>query len=389
MKSFKEELIVNILPFWISNMKDLENGGFYGKIDGEGLLHPRANKGAILNARILWTFSAAYRLFKDEEYLIIANRAFEYIIDFFIDNEYGGVYWELDYKGNPVNTKKQTYAQSFALYGFSEFYRATGNVDALEISKQFYEIIQKSYDKKLGGYWEAFSRNWEPIDDMRLSDKDVNENKTMNTHLHVLESYTNLLRIWKDDKLIDSQRMLVGVFVDKILKKDPYHLGLFFDDYWNVKSSVISYGHDIEASWLLLEAADILGDDDLFKTVKSLSLHIANDTLKGLNKDGSLSYEKSVDYVDSERHWWVQAEAVVGYMYAYKSSGNVLYKEVAIKLWNYILKYIVDKDNGEWHWSRLSDGSINVIEDKAGFWKCPYHNSRMCMEMIEHLNFFD
>ncbi|WP_419033618.1 AGE family epimerase/isomerase [Dysgonomonas gadei] len=384
MNGFRKELIGNILPFWINKMQDNHNGGFYGQIDGNNMLNSRANKGAILNARILWTFSSAYRILKNEEYLKMAQRAFDYIVAYFIDKEYGGAFWELDYKGNPVNTKKQTYVQGFMLYGFSEYFRATGEQKALELAKDFFYLIEKYRDKVTGGYPEAFTRDWQPIEDMRLSDKDDNEVKTMNTHLHILEPYTNLCRIWKDPQLESAQRQLIDVFTDKILDSNTNHLNLFFDEDWNVKSTAVSYGHDIEASWLLFEAAEVLGDKALIAEIKDLSLKIADAASGGIGADGSMTYEYKNGHMDAERHWWVQAESVVGFMYAYKNSKNIEYKERAARLWTYIQNQIVDKVNGEWFWSRLADSGINRKDDKAGFWKCPYHNGRMCMEMLEH-----
>ncbi len=386
MNGFEKELTQNILPFWMDKMQDTENGGFYGRIDGNNELHKRANKGAVLNARILWTFSAAYRILLKEEYLTMATRAYNYITQYFLDKEFGGVYWELDYKGNPINTKKQVYAQGFALYGFSEYHRATGNKEALDLAIGLFHLIEKYKDKKHGGYFEAFTREWEPIEDMRLSDKDANEKKSMNTHLHILEPYTNLLRIWDNEDLRTVQRGLIDIFSDIILDHKTYHQNLFFGEDWTVKSSAISYGHDIEASWLLYEAAEILGDRPLLNKIRTLSLKIADAAAEGLDADGSMIYEKDNEHADKERHWWVQAEAVVGFMYAYKNTKNIIYKEKAARLWQYIQNQIVDTEHGEWIWSRNEDGSINHIDDKAGFWKCPYHNSRMCMEMIENFN---
>lgn len=384
MNSFEKELTRNILPFWINKMQDKEYGGFYGQIDGDNVLHPQANKGAVMNARILWTFSAAYRMLKKEEYFEVACRAFNYILDHFLDKTYGGIYWELDYTGNPVNMKKQAYAQGFMLYGFSEFYRATGDEKALQMAKEFFFLLEKCHDDNLGGYPEAFTREWQPIEDVRLSDKDANEKKTMNTHLHILEPYTNLCRVWDDERLKAAQKRLINIFIEKILDRQTWHLGLFFDEEWRLKSTAISYGHDIEASWLLYEAATLLNDPDLVDRVKSVSLKIAEAATEGLMTDGSLIYEKREDHMDSERHWWVQAEAVVGFMYAYKNSGDIFYKERARKTWDFIREYIIDKEHGEWYWSCFSDGSINRKDDKAGFWKCPYHNGRMCLELIEN-----
>lgn len=387
MNSFRDELTQNILPYWIGKMQDAVNGGFFGSIDGNEVLHAESNKGAVLNARILWTFSAAYRILKNEEYLKMARRAFDYITNHFVDTVNGGVFWELDYRGNVVSDKKQTYAQGFALYGFSEYYRATGDTKALELAKEFYYLLEKCYDDVLGGYFEAYTKDWQPIADMRLSDKDANEKKTMNTHLHVLEPYTNLCRVWDDAGLKASQYRLIKIFTDKILDKETFHLNLFFDEEWNVKSPAISYGHDIEASWLLFEAAEVLGDKELLDEIKALSLKIADAASRGLSADGSLAYETKDGELDAERHWWVQAEAVVGYMYAAKNSGKSEYVDKASRVWQYIQNNLVDTNNGEWVWSRLPDGSINTKDDKAGFWKCPYHNSRMCMEMIEHFGY--
>jgi len=384
MLKFKQELTENILPFWIEKMQDDENGGFYGRIDGNNILHPKANKGAVLNARILWTYSAAYRLLKKPEYLAMAERAFNYITDCFIDKTYGGVYWELDYQGNAVNSKKQIYAQGFALYGFAEFYRATSRKEALDLAKEFFLLIEKCHDSEWGGYPEAFTEDWKPIEDMRLSDKDANEKKTMNTHLHILEPYTNLCRIWNDPQLKDAQKRLIRIFTERILDRHSSHLNLFFDEQWNLKSEAVSYGHDIEASWLLFEAAEVLGETDLIEEIRKLSLRIADAAVEGLEPDGSMIYERKGVHVDMERHWWVQAEAVVGYMYAWKNSGNKCYKEYAVQVWQYIREKIIDRQQGEWLWSRKVDGTANHTDDKAGFWKCPYHNGRMCMEMIDH-----
>lgn len=386
MKGFNDILTNNILHFWMEKMQDKENGGFFGQIDGNDVLFPQANKGAIMYARILWTFSSAYRILQREEYLTVARRALEYIQLYFIDKTYGGVYWEIDYKGNPVNTKKQTYAQGFMLYAFSEFYRATGEEIALRLAQDFFFLIEKCHDDDLGGYLEAYTQDWKPIEDMRLSEKDANEKKTMNTHLHVLEPYTNLCRIWKDERLLTAQKRMIKIFTDRILDAQTNHLNLFFDEEWTVKSTAISYGHDIEASWLLFEAAEVLGEKEILDKVKALSLKIADAASEGLQPDGSLAYEKEGNHIDAERHWWVQAEAVVGFMYAYKNSDKTEYKVKAENLWSYIQQSMIDTENGEWYWSRMADGSINRKDDKAGFWKCPYHNGRMCLEMIEHFN---
>ena len=380
------ELVNNILPYWMQKMPDKGNGGFYGRIDGKEQVHPSANKGIVLNARILWTFSAAFRLEKNPEYLKIAERAFEYIQEYFTDKKHGGVFWELDSKGEPLNRRKQIYAQGFALYGFSEFYRATGREEALEAAKNIFWLLEKhAYDPRWGGYVEALDERWQVIDDMRLSRRDENAPKSMNTHLHVLEPYTNLLRVWKDPELLEAQTRLISVFCDHIINSQTGHLKLFFDRDWNSTNKDISYGHDIEASWLLYEAAEVLGNPELVGKVKKLSVKIIEASYEGLQPDGSMIYEQKYNTpADTDRHWWVQAETVAGSYHAWLHTGDRKYLDIAEKCWEYVKQRLIDKTNGEWVWSAHADGTQNHADDKAGFWKCPYHNSRMCMEIIHN-----
>ena len=382
----RSELENNILPFWMNKMEDNEQGGFYGEITGNDELRPEASKGAILNARILWTFSAAYRLLKKPEYLKTATRAKRYLIDRFYDPEYGGIYWELDYKGNPLDTKKQIYAIGFAIYGLSEYARATGDAEALEYAQRLFEVIeQHSFDPVQNGYLEALTRDWQPIEDMRLSDKDENEKKTMNTHLHILEPYTNLYRVWKDERLERQLRNLIDVFITRILDPQTGHLNLFFEEDWTNKYRIYSYGHDIEASWLIHEAALVLGDETVLKRIEPLIVRIAEAADEGLNPDGSMIYENFLDKqkIDRELHWWVQAENVVGHINLYQHFGDESALDIAARCWEFIKAKLIDHEQGEWHWSILPDGTVNRKDDKAGFWKCPYHNGRMCMEVIE------
>ena len=380
------ELENNILPFWMNKMEDNEEGGFYGQITGEDELKPEASKGAILNARILWTFSSAYRLLKKPEYLETATRAKRYLIDRFYDPQYGGIYWELDYKGNPLDTKKQIYAIGFAIYGLSEYARATGDAEALEYAQRLFDTIeQHSFDSEQNGYVEALTRDWQPIGDMRLSDKDENEKKTMNTHLHILEPYTNLYRVWKDEQLERQLRNLIEVFITRILDPQTGHLNLFFEEDWTNKYRIYSYGHDIEASWLIHEAALVLGDPELLKRIEPIIIRIAQAADEGLNPDGSMIYENFLDKqkIDRELHWWVQAENVVGHINLYQHFGDTEALDTAARCWEFIKTKLIDREQGEWHWSLLPDGTVNRRDDKAGFWKCPYHNGRMCMEVIE------
>lgn len=385
-QTMKDVLEHNILSYWIDHVVDKENGGFYGRIDGDDQIHAQAEKGAVMNARILWAFSAAYRVLRNPAYLEAATRAKDYFLAHFVDKENGGVYWSVDYQGNPLDTKKQTYAIGFAIYGFSEYARATGDAEALEMAKRLYHDIEThAYDSENQGYIEALTCDWQPIADMRLSDKDENGSRTMNTHLHIIEPYTNLYRVWKDAALEKSIRNLLDIFTDKLLNPETHHLDLFFDDKWQGKRNVESYGHDIEASWLLHETALVLDDKAVLQKMEQVIRRIADAADEGLRPDGSMVYEhwKDTDEYDLQRQWWVQCENIIGHIDLYQYFGYEDSLEKAIQCWNFVQKNLIDVKNGEWHWAVLDDGTINLKDDKAGFWKCPYHNSRMCLELIE------
>ncbi len=386
----KSELVNNILPFWSERMIDKTNSGFYGRIKGDGSVQPDADKGAVLNFRILWTFSSAYRLLQKQEYLVTAEKSLDYVLKYFFDNKNGGVYWLLDQNGNIKDGKKQIYAQAFAVYALAEYYRITNDRNCLNKAIELFRLIEKhSFDDRLEGYFEAFSMEWGPLDDLRLSTKDANEKKTMNTHLHILEAYTNLYRIWKDDYLKQQLRRLIIVFTDTIVNKHSFNLNMFFDEDWNDKTDLVSYGHNIESSWLLYEAAVVLADNDILARVKEICLGIAEASKKGIMPDGSMIYEyffKS-GHKDYDRHWWVQAETVLGFLNAYSLSGRKDFLDLSLGAWKFISDHLIDRQKGEWYWSVDKDLRPNIEEDKAGFWKCPYHNSRMCLEIMErHIN---
>jgi mannobiose 2-epimerase len=380
----KKELTDNILAYWMKNMCKQE-GGFYGRITGEEVLDPTAPVGGIMTARILWTFASAYRVLGNPEYLEMALKAKSLIINHFYDKEYGGTYWSLNADYTPLDTKKQIYAIAFTIYGLAELNRATGDQEALDYAiRLFHSIEDHSFDTEKDGYFEAFTRTWEPIEDMRLSEKDANESKTMNTHLHVIEAYTCLYRVWKDSLLQERLRGLINIF-DKYILAEDGHLKLFFDNDWNCSYDIFSYGHDIEASWLLHESALVLGEEESLAKVESRLPSVVAAATEGFTPEGGMIYEKMGDHIDCDRHWWVQAEAAVGYFNLWEHFGAHEGLENAIHCWEYIKKELVDQKNGEWFWSVRADGSINRVEDKAGFWKCPYHNGRMCLEIIERV----
>ena len=391
---YKEELsleLENILSYWKNFTVDEVNGGFVGKIDNNNNIDYSAPKGSVLNARILWTFSAAYNLNADPEYLEMADRAFQYINDYFIDKEFGGVYWLLDAKGSPVDTKKQVYAIAFTIYAFSEYFSASKNPFAKEKAIELYNgLIKHSYDIERGGYLEAFNREWNSLDDLRLSEKDANEKKTMNTHLHVLEAFTTLYRIWPNENLRRKIIELVHCFTTQIINKETGSLILFFDENWEAKSDIVSYGHDIEAAWLLLEAAEAVHDEALTGMVKTVSVKMAQAAKNGLDADGGLwyEYEPSRNHLVREKHWWVQAEAMVGFFNAWQLSTDESFLEISLKNWESVKCKIINYQQGEWFWGVNEQDEVMQGEDKVGVWKCPYHNSRACVELIKRIDLY-
>ncbi|QCT01526.1 N-acylglucosamine 2-epimerase [Paenibacillus algicola] len=387
--SIEDELKNNILSFWLNHTTDEVNGGFYGYINRSQQVDKTADKALVLNARIMWTFSAAYRLYRDSRYLETARRAYQFLKDYFTDAEHGGLYWSVSAAGEPVSTKKQVYGQAFVIYAYSEFYRATGDVSILKEVIELYHVLERhAYDPVHQGYIEALTREWKETNHNSLSAKDLNSKKSMNTHLHVLEAYTNLYRIWPAPELRHQLHELITVTLDRIVCQDSWHFKLFFDMEWQRESDHISYGHDIEGSWLLYEAAEVLGEPDLLAKVRSAALQMAEATLKeGVDQDGGLFNEAGPSgLLDTDKDWWPQAEAVVGFYNAFQLTGNETYRDAALKAWTFIERHLVDKKHGEWHWSVRRDGTLSHNEEKAGPWKCPYHNSRACMEMIQRLS---
>jgi cellobiose epimerase len=392
MEQYKKEAaqeLMQILSYWKTHTLDHAQGGFVGRIDNEGNVYTDAPKGSVLNSRILWTFSAAYNHTGKEEYRAIADRAYRYLRDHFIDQQYGGVYWTVDHNGTPIDAKKQIYTLSFAVYGLSEYYLGSSNKEeARRLAIELYEaIVKHSYDHQYGGYIEALSRDWQVLEDLRLSAKDANEKKSMNTHLHLLEGFTNLYRIWPDEGLKKRLAELIHLFLHTIIDAKTNHLILFFDEAWTPKSSMVSYGHDIEAAWLLQEAAEVIGDEEFLEQVKDRSVKVARAALRGLDKDGGLWYEydPATGHLVKEKHWWPQGEAMVGFFNAWQNTGEEAFLEASLNSWCFTKKYIIDKQYGEWFWGVKDDYSI-MPEDKVGLWKCPYHNSRACLEIMRRIH---
>lgn len=384
----ENELRSNILSFWLKYTIDDEFGGFRGQITNDLVIDHKADKGLILNARILWTFSKAYSAYGEDAYLTVANRAYDYILHHFWDEKFGGVYWMVNYGGEPSDTKKRVYGQAFTIYALAEYYLATRKDEVLKRAISLYEIIENTaHDEKFGGYFETYERDWSLAQDQRLSEVDMDEKKSMNTHLHMLEAYANLSRVWDDNGLRERLRELIEIFLRHIINSKNHHFLLFFDEDWTPKSDVISFGHDIEGSWLLCEAVEIYGDPHLLKRVEEEAVRMAQAVLdEAMDSDGGVLYEaEHGKIIDSDKHWWPQAEAVVGCLNAYRLSGQGHFYDAADRSWNFIEKHIVDQEYGEWFWKVSRDGVPSNDKYKVDPWKCPYHNSRMCFEVMERL----
>ena len=378
----------NILPFW-QGMIDSEHGGCYGEADFYGVIDKTADKGGVLNSRILWTFSAAYNLFKDDAYKDCACYSRKFLEDAFYDNEYGGIYWLLDYKGKPVQTRKQFYNIAFAVYSLSEYYLAFSDKSSLDAAMSLFNVLERyAFDPVSGGYIEARDRAWNDIDDFRLSAKDLNSPKSMNTNLHVLEAYTALARVADDRKVKNALAGLLRIMLDKIINRS-FHFDLFFDKDWRSLCKDISYGHDIEGSWLMYEAALAAGDDSLINEVKQAAVEIAEVILSralDIKNGGFISGCDEHEAPNEKKEWWPQAEAVIGFYNAYELTGRRKFFEAAESVWDFIKNRFMDKVHGEWHNELFADNTPDKNMPKAGFWKCPYHNARACFEIIKRMS---
>ncbi|MEO1021540.1 MAG: AGE family epimerase/isomerase [Bacteroidota bacterium] len=383
----KGELLDNILAYWEQHTVDRTYGGFIGEIDHQNRMVPEADKGGILHARILWTFSAAYRFAQNPAYKSLAYRAFTYLKEKFIDTAYGGMYWALDYKSAPSDRKKHLYAQSFAIYGLTEYYAAFEEEEALNMAKSIFKLIEeKGFDATHLGYEEAFSEQWTLEKDARLSEKDDNTPKSMNTHLHVLEAYTNLYRYCKPNSLNIRISQLLDVFLDRIIDAGQHTLINFFDSDWTPKSNITSFGHDIEASWLLTEASNVI---ETYHRKEELNIRmsaIAETVLtKGLDENGGV-YNESLNEViiDTDKDWWPQAEALVGFLNAYELTGDERFLSGVISVWEFIKTSFIDRNHGGW-FEKVSATGVAYPLHKVREWKCPYHNSRAALEVMHRV----
>ena len=382
----ERELRDNILPFWSERVADPVNGGFYGRVDSDLTVRNDVPRTAVVNARILWTFSAAFRAFGDPGYRATAQSAYDFLSAAFRDPVHGGVYWSVDAAGRPVNDRKHVYAQAFAIYGLAEYARATGDGRAAEWARELFDLVEtRTRDAVHGGNIECRAADWAPLADMRLSEHEPPAAKTMNTLLHLLEAYTNLRRV--DDCALLRQRheALIEIFLARIVDPVERRFRLFFAEDWRPIPDHVSPGHDIEGSWLLVEAAEIAGRPDLLARTRAAAVRMAEATLaNGLDREGFVVY-KAGPQPDLARHWWPQAEGMVGFQSAYQLTGDRRFETAARRLWDLIERSFVDRQRGEWHKVVTPEGAPDLSHPKAGPWECPYHNARSCLEMLARL----
>ena len=384
-EEIKDQLVSSIIPFW-KNLRDDEFGGYYGYMGYDLKLDKKAEKGCILNSRITWFFSNAYTLLKDESLLKEADHGYAFLKDHCIDKENGGIYWSMNYDGTPLDTTKHTYNQAFCIYALSSYYEASGKKEALDLAKQLFHMIEeKCTDDQ--GYLEAFTRDFQPESNEKLSENGVLAEKTMNTLLHVLEAYTELYRVSKDEQVKEKLKWIMDVFADKVYNPKLKRQEVFFDKNYNSIIDLHSYGHDIETAWLMDRSLEILDDDAYTNRLSPITKALTENIYKVAFDGHSLSNECDKGVVDTNRVWWVQAETVIGFLNGYeKDPSKTEYKEAAEATWQFIKDYVIDKRPGsEWFWLVRQDGTPVEGEPIVEPWKCPYHNGRMCMEVIRRL----
>lgn len=379
----KEHLVNDLIPFW-QGLKDEENGGFYGYLSYDLKLDKKAVKGCILNSRILWFFSNAYMVLGDPSLLESAAHAYQFLKEHCVDDKFGGVFWSLTYDGKPEDTTKHTYNQAFSIYALASYYDASKNPEALEIAWKLYYLVE-SKCKDEYGYLEAFTRSFEPEENDKLSENGVIAEKTMNTLLHVFEAYTELYRVTKEEKVARQIRFMMDIIKDKVFNKEIGRQEVFFDRTWNTLIDLYSYGHDIETAWLVDRGIEVLDDEAYTNMLSPITKTITENIYNRAYIDHSLVNESENGVVDTTRVWWVQAEAVVGFLNGYQKQGDKKFLDASVDIWNYIRKYFIDIRNGsEWFWSVKEDHTPDekpIVEP----WKCPYHNGRMCFEVLRRM----
>lgn len=380
----KEHLEKCIIPFW-KGLRDDENGGYYGYMDFDSLVADRkAVKGCILHSRILWFFSNAYTLLKDESLLEEANHAYDFLMKYCMDKENGGIFWSLTYDGKVYEDLKHTYNQAFCIYALSSYYEASGRKEALDKAYELYNLIETKCKDEIG-YLESFTREFKIADNDKLSENGVMADRTMNTLLHVFEAYTELYRVDKNPDVADKLRWIFDCFAEHMYNPKLHRQEVFFDNNYNPIIDLHSYGHDIETAWLMDRGTEILGDPYYTAKISPITKDLTANIYKVAFDGHSLNNECERGVVNTSRIWWVQAETVLGFLNGYqKDPSKKEYLEAAHNEWEYIKEYIVDKRPGsEWYWEVDINGEPTSKQPIVEPWKCPYHNGRMCMEVIK------
>ncbi|MCM1165432.1 MAG: AGE family epimerase/isomerase [Lachnospiraceae bacterium] len=380
----KSELLNHIIPFW-NALRDDEHGGWYGEVDSALNVDKKAEKGVILHSRILWFYSNAYMALKESALLDNARHAYEFLAEKCYDREYGGVYWTVNYDGTPADDMKHSYCQAFFIYALASYYRASGDKAALDTAYKVFELIEGNHADDVA-YREKLSRDLKTeLANDELSENGLMADKTMNTTLHLMEAYTELYLADKNERVLERLKFQMNLTYDKIFDSD--RLRVFFDGDMNEIGDVHSYGHDIEATWLIDRAADVIGDEEFAKKFRGMNAKIAANIAKIAYdaESGSLLNESDKGVVNRKRVWWVQAETVVGFINAHQR-GYGDYMGIAESVWRYIRDNVVDKrTGGEW-FSELEDsGKPDLSHNTVDPWKCPYHNGRMCLEVMRRL----
>ncbi len=381
IREVKKELTEHIVPFW-NKLRDDEYGGFYGQMDNALRLDKKGTKGVILNSRILWFYSSVYRSLGGDDILSNARHAYEFLRDKCVDRQNGGVYWMMNYDGTVNDSMKHTYNQAFAIYALSTYYLACGEKEALDLAFEIFNTVEEKCTDNIA-YMEAFSSDWKLVPNDALSENGLMADKTMNTVLHLIEGYTVLYEASKDKKVEERLRFLLDITEKKIYDKQNHRLKVFFDRVMRVIGDIYSYGHDIEASWLIDRACETLGDEKLISEWRERNLKIAEKIYNVALENGAMNNERENTTISRKRIWWVQAESVVGFINAYMHSDDKKYLDAAETVWEWIKNYQIDKRfGGEW-WAEIDfDGEPMTDFTMVNEWKCPYHNGRMCLEVM-------
>lgn len=383
VEEIKAHLINDIIPFW-KGLRDDEFGGYYGYLDYDLKLDKKAVKGCILNSRITWFFSNAYTLLKDVSLLEEAKHGFAFLKEHCMDKDNGGIYWSMKYNGEPEDTTKHTYNQAFSIYALSSYYEASGDEEALEMAKELFHIIETRCTDEIG-YKEAFDKEFHEIENDKLSENGVIAEKTMNTLLHVFEAYTELYRVAKLPEVKERLEWIMDTFADKVYNPALHRQEVFFDRNMNSILDLHSYGHDIETAWLIDRGVEVLGEKKYEDKMSPITRDLTAQIYKVAFDGRSLANECERGVVNKHRIWWVQAETVVGFLNGWqKNPDKPEYLDAAKAEWNFIKEYVIDKRKGsEWYWEVDPDGKPYEGRPIVEPWKCPYHNGRMCFEVIK------